>query len=89
MDTSLATEVADAGPGAVETNDSIREKCEDHQNPLGILDAIWASVQGTEEGLLSTDQQLDFLGWTVLAGMDLWIRVNGDWHNATKVASCL
>ncbi len=83
----LATEVAETGPGAVETNDSIGEKCKDYQNLFGILDAMWATVRGVDAGLLSTDEQLDFLERTVQTGKELWIRMGigamqPKWHLA-------
>ena len=72
---------------AVETNNSIGEKCKDHQNLFGILDAIWANARSVEEGLLSTDQQLDFLERTVQTGKELWIKMGigmmpPKWHLA-------
>ena len=83
----LAIEVAETGPGAVETNDSIGEKCKDYQNLFGILDAMWATVRGVDAGLLSTDEQLDFLERTVQTGKELWIRMGigtmqPKWHLA-------
>ncbi len=54
--TGIATEVADAGPGALETHDSILEKCKECQNLFGILDAIWANVRGVDGGLLAKDE---------------------------------
>jgi hypothetical protein len=83
----LAIEVAETGPGAVETNDSIGEKCKDYQNLFGILDAMWATVRGVDAGLLSTDEQLDFLERTVQTGKELWIQMGigtmqPKWHLA-------
>jgi hypothetical protein len=70
--TRVATkEVADTGPGALEVHEPIIEKCKEHQHLFGVLDAIWVNVRGVDGGLLSTDQQLDFLELTVLKGKEL------------------
>jgi hypothetical protein len=52
-----------------------------------LLHAIWANVRGVKEGLLSTDQQLDFLERTVQTGKELWIKMGigtmqPKWHLA-------
>jgi hypothetical protein len=85
--TGVAMHVADTGPGAVETELSIREKSKNYQNLFGILDAIWANVRGVDAGLLATDEQLDFLERTVLKGKALWIgmgigTLQPKWHLA-------
>jgi hypothetical protein len=55
------------------SNEEIETKCKAFTNILGTLDAIWSSVTGIEQGLLPTEEQLQFLDRAIQKGKAAWI----------------